>query len=141
MKTQAEFPLRIYYDASCPMCRSELHGLKSRDDADALELVDCSASGFTDVDLDAAGIPVDTAMNRIHARDAQGRWYDGVEVFELAYGAAGMTRTAKILGHPRLRPVLDRLYPVIGRNRGWLARLGLAPMLSKVLHRRGSTSR
>lgn len=136
MKPQAEYPLRIYYDASCPMCRSELHGLKSRDDADALHLVDCSASGFADADLDAAGIPVARAMDRIHARDAQGRWFDGVEVFELAYGAAGMTRTARILGHPRLRPLLDWLYPIIARNRSWLARLGLAPMLSRVLHRK-----
>lgn len=137
MRPQAQFPLRIYYDASCPMCRSELHGLKSRDENNALDLVDCSGPGFTDPDLDGQGIPVSTAMNRIHARDAQGRWFDGVEVFELAYGAAGMRRTAKVLGHPRLRPLLDRLYPLIARNRKWLSRLGLAPLLSRVLHRQG----
>lgn len=139
MTTQARFPLRIYYDASCPMCRSELHGLKSRDNDDALELVDCSGPGFTDPDLERQGISVDTAMARIQARDAQGRWFDGVEVFELAYGATGLRRTAKVLGHPRLRPLLDRLYPVIARNREWLSRLGLAPVLSKLLHRSART--
>lgn len=137
MKPHAEYPLRIYYDASCPLCRAEMQGLKTRDHAGALELVDCSGEGFADPDLQQAGIPVARAMERIHARDARGNWFDGVEVFSLAYGAAGMKRTARILANPVLRPVLEWFYPIIARNRKWFTRLGFAPFLTKALHRKG----
>lgn len=140
MKPQTEYPLRIYYDASCPLCRAELHSLKTRDEAEALELVDCSGSGFSDPDLQQAGIAVGTAMARIHARDAHGRWFDGVDVFQIAYGAAGMERTARVLGNRRLRPLLDRLYPVVAKHRHWLTRLGLAPVMAWVLRRRDGKS-
>lgn len=135
-KSDAHRPLRVYYDGSCPLCRTEMQGLKARDHAGRLELVDCSSPGFTDADLDAAGISVEHAMQRIHARDAHGRWFDGVRVFELAYGAAGMKRTAKALGNRRLRPLFDRLYPIVARNRRLLTRLGLAGLLGRVLRRR-----
>ncbi|MGY6519463.1 MAG: thiol-disulfide oxidoreductase DCC family protein [Lysobacteraceae bacterium] len=141
MSPDTTWPLTIYYDASCPLCRAELHGLKARDHDDRLRLVDCSAPGFHDPHLAAAGISVDTAMARIQARDADGRWFDGVGVFERAYAGAGLAWVARLLGLRWLRPVLDRAYPVVARNRGWLSKLGLAPVLGWAMRRgRGDTA-
>jgi predicted DCC family thiol-disulfide oxidoreductase YuxK len=134
----ATWPLRIYYDASCPLCREEMHALKDHDSAGCLALVDASAPGFTDPDLAAAGIPRADLMRLIHARDAAGRWFIGVEVFELAYAAAGLHGMAALWANPRLRPVWDRLYPWVARLRqplswlrlnrayGWLVRRAAA---------------
>jgi predicted DCC family thiol-disulfide oxidoreductase YuxK len=134
----ATWPLRIYYDASCPLCREEMHALKDHDAAGRLALVDASAPGFTDPDLVAAGIPRADLMRLIHARDAAGRWFIGVEVFQLAYGAAGLHGMAALWANPRLRPVWDRLYPWVARLRqplswlrlnrayGWLVRRAAA---------------
>ncbi len=130
----AAWPLVIYYDASCPLCREEMHALKAYDHAGRLQLRDASLPGFSDADLEAAGIGLPTLMRLIHARDAEGRWFRGVEVFELAYGAAGLDGIARLWAHPRLRPVWDRVYPWIARFRqplswlrlnrayGWLVR-------------------
>lgn len=121
----AAWPLVIYYDASCPLCREEMHALASHDREQRLRLVDASVPQFQDQDTAEAGLDAAALMRLIHARDAQGRWYRGVEVFELAYGAAGLSGIARIWGHPRLRPLWDRLYPWIARFRQPLSRLRL----------------
>lgn len=134
----AAWPLVIYYDASCPLCREEMAALKDCDDGDRLRLLDASAPGFSDAHLEAAAIDTCALMRLIHARDAGGRWYRGVEVFELAYGAAGLHGIAAVWAHPRLRPLWDRLYPWVARFRqplswlrlnrayGWLVRRAAA---------------
>ena len=35
------FPLTVFYDASCPLCASEMHALAARDREARLVLVDC----------------------------------------------------------------------------------------------------
>lgn len=119
------WPLRIWYDRSCPLCRAELHGLADYDARGRLELVDCSPPGFGDAELAAAGVTPARAMAFIHARDARGRWLRGVEVFEAAYAAVGLEGMARTFAHPWLRPLWDRLYPWVARHRQWLSRTGL----------------
>ena len=117
-----QYPLTVFYDASCPLCAAEMHALKSRDRDGRLELVDCSAPDF---DAGALGLPVTGAdlMERIHARDGDGRWLVGVDVFEAVYRAAGLRKAARLWGNRTLRPVLAALYPWIARNRQRLSRL------------------
>ena len=127
------FPLTIFYDASCPLCASEMEALKARDAAGRLSLVDCSGPEFDEDALLGDGLRRSDLMRLIHARDAHGRWYKGVEVFELAYGAAGLQRAAALWGHPRLVPWLERLYPWLARNRQRLSRLGLHRLVRLLL--------
>lgn len=119
------WPLRIYYDAACPLCAHELHALRDHDREGRLELRDCSSPDFRDADLDAAGLTPGLLMRRIHARDADGRWLVGIPVFEAAYGAVGIASVAALWGHRWLRPVWDRLYPWIADHRMQLSRLRL----------------
>lgn len=121
----AIWPLVIYYDASCPLCREEMHALKAHDGEHRLALVDASAPGFTDPELANANIGQDALMRLIHARDAAGQWFIGVPVFEQAFGAVGLHQVAALWGHPRLRPLWDRLYPWLARFRGPLSCIGL----------------
>jgi predicted DCC family thiol-disulfide oxidoreductase YuxK len=127
------FPLTIFYDASCPMCATEMRVLKSRDTQGRLNLVDCSAADFDESVL--AGMPIRRRdlMTLIHARDARGRWFVGIEVFEIAYRAAGLETLAGVWGSRRLRPLLRRLYPWIARHRQVLSRLGFNRLVRLVL--------
>lgn len=119
------WPLVIYYDASCPLCREEMSALTAHDAEARLQLVDASQDGFGDEHMRATGIDRVALMRLIHARDSEGHWYRGIEVFELAYGAAGLAGVAALLGHPKLRPLWDRLYPWVARFRQPLSRLRL----------------
>jgi len=123
MAAPARFPLTIFYDASCPLCAGEMHALKRRDAHGRLELVDCSAPDFDESVL--AGLPIkrEDLMTLIHARDAHGRWFAGIEVFELAYGAVGLDVMSGFWGSRMLRPVLNRIYPWVARHRQALSRL------------------
>lgn len=118
-------PLTVYYDASCPLCSSEMHALKARDTHGVLELSDCSAATFDDAACAREGVTREMMMKRIHARAQDGRWLSGLDVFEAAYRAAGFRFLARLAGSRRLRPLLDRLYPWIAANRNRLSRLGL----------------
>jgi len=111
------FPLTVFYDASCPLCASEMHALKARDADGKLELVDCSAPDFDEGILSGTTVKRSHLMTYLHARDAHGRWLIGVDAFQEIYGAVGLQRLAGLW--PRLR----RLYPWIARNRQRLSRL------------------
>ena len=131
------FPLTIYYDASCALCANEMHALKARDRIGRLILVDCSAPEFSQCGAASCGITRADLMAAIHARDARGRWLRGVDVFEHAYAAAGLSSMAKLWGHRLLRPLWDRVYPWVARHRQRLSRFGLPHVLRWVLRQGG----
>ena len=116
------YPITIYFDGSCKLCSSEINNLVARDQHGAILLVDCSPTDFDD-----RGLPAnrETMMNMIHARDAAGVWLRGVDVFIAAYRAADLNFMSRMLAHRWIKPVAERAYPWVVRNRFWLTRLGL----------------
>jgi predicted DCC family thiol-disulfide oxidoreductase YuxK len=107
------------------MCAGEMHALKRRDRDGRLALLDCSAPDFDEDALLGDGLRRRDLMELIHARDAHGRWFVGVDAFEVVYRAAGLETAARAWGSPRLRPLLTRVYKWIARYRQPLSRLGL----------------
>ena len=101
------YPLTIYYDASCPLCRAELETLSQRDAESLLQLVDCSAG-----DIALEGVTNDDMMARIHARDAAGRWLRGMDVFAAVYRAAGLFLLARIYRGPQSASAVRSPVPV-----------------------------
>lgn len=126
------YPITVYYDASCALCRAEVESMKARDAGDRLRLADCSATEF----VAPEGVSREALMSRIHARDANGAWLRGIDVFAEVYDAAGFRRLARIYRSRALRPLLDRAYPWIADHRQALSRLGLARVFGRV--QRGS---
>lgn len=129
------YPLRIYYDASCPLCRTEMHALKQYDTNQRLDLVDCSPLNFRDVFADSAGYCKSDMMRLIHARTADGQWLIGVAVFEAAYGATGIIGMQKMWGNKMLRPLWDCIYPWIADNRMFLSKLGVTRLFGWLVNR------
>lgn len=139
MKTTTKFcvPLTVYYDKSCPLCATEMDALQDLDWRGRLELVDCSAPGFEDRAAAGEGVTREAMMTRLHARDPEGRWLKGLDAFEAVYAAAGLDRAARLWAHPRLRPLLDRVYPWIARYRQPLSRLGLHRLVGPLIRAGG----
>ena len=126
----AAYPLTIYYDASCPLCAGEMGLLRQRDTRGQLVLVDASRPGFASP---LPGVSQAELLACIHARRADGQVVRGVDVFVLAYQAAGLNTVARTLRWPLLRPLLDAAYPWLARYRHrlprawvglWLRRMG-----------------
>jgi predicted DCC family thiol-disulfide oxidoreductase YuxK len=129
---QAAMPLTVYYDASCELCAGEIGMLAEGDRHGHLRLVDCSAPEFDDRGFQADGVTRDAMMAAIHARDANGRWYRGVDVFALAYAASGLPGIARFWASARLRPLFERGYPWVARHRRKLSRLGLPRLFNLI---------
>ena len=142
MNRPIRYPLSVFYDRSCPMCASEMHALRDLDAAGRIELIDCSAPEFSDEGFLAEGITRRALLERIHARDAYGRWLVGMDAFEAVYRAAGLEAPARMWGNPRLRPLFDRLYPWVARYRQLLSRLGMNALVRRLIrelaNRRGA---
>jgi predicted DCC family thiol-disulfide oxidoreductase YuxK len=118
LSADPRYPLTLYYDASCPLCLSEMRNLMLRNHWALLRFVDVSAPNF----VAPAGVTRTDLLSLMHGQTAQGQWLRGVAVFELAYRAAGLPQVSWVLGLRWLRPFANRLYPVIARYRHQLPR-------------------
>ena len=112
------YPLTLYYESACPLCLSEMTNLMLRNTQGLLQFVDVSAPDFQVPE----GVTREALLTLMHGHTANGEWLRGVTVFELAYRAAGLPQVSRLLSNRWLRPVADRLYPVIARNRHHLPR-------------------
>ena len=139
MNTRNKFcvPLTVYYDKSCPLCATEMEVLQRLDWRGRLKLVDCSAPDFDGSGPAKEGVTRAAMMTKLHARDPEGRWLVALDAFEAVYASAGLTGAARLWAHPKLRPVLDRVYPWIARNRQPLSKFGLHRLVGALLVRLG----
>lgn len=120
-----QYPLTVYFDASCPICHSEILNIKAHDNNGQLRLVDCSAPGFSDAPFRGEYVSRSDMMTRLHVRDSQGVWIKGTDAMERIYRTVGMQRMARLW---KRHALLGRLYPWIARNRQALSLTGI-PML------------
>jgi predicted DCC family thiol-disulfide oxidoreductase YuxK len=127
-----DYPLTIFYDASCPVCALEMDQLQSRGTAGRLVLVDMSAPGF-----DAAhyGLNLTEIDAVIHALRPDGSVVRGMGVLRLAYAAAGLGWVLRPTATAPLKPVFDAAYRVFARHRKPISR-ALAPLIDALRERR-----
>lgn len=119
------YPLTVYYDASCPLCNSEMMAIKSCDSENILRLIDCSTPAFDDSGLLGTDITRTDLMNCLHVLDSAGLWIKGVASFELLYRSVGLTGMARFWGSAHTRPFMEWLYPWVARHRQLLSKIGL----------------
>ena len=120
-----QFPLTVYFDASCRLCNSEIQTIKLHDVENNLILVDCSAEEFEGSLFKTEGVTRKEMMDQLHVRDSQGAWFKGVASFELLYRTVGLSTIANFWGGRYTRPLAELLYPWIARHRQVLSRTGL----------------
>lgn len=129
---RSDYPLTIFYDASCPVCALEMDHLRGRDTAARLIFVDMSAPGF---DAAPYGLSLSALDAVIHAVRPDGSVVRGMAVLRLAYAAAGLDWVLKPSTLRPLRPLFDAAYRVFARHRKSISR-ALAPFITTLRERR-----
>lgn len=107
------YPITVFYDRSCPLCRDEMHFLAARAGATRIRLADASADDF----VNDTGVDTTELMTRIHGRRADGTLISGMALLRAVYAAAGLRWVLQATGWPLLRPMFDRLYTWVAHNR------------------------
>jgi len=126
-----QYPLTVFFDASCGLCHNEMQNIKIHDSEQHLILMDCSAAGFDDRHYRVNGVTREAMMECLHVRNSQGVWSKGISAFELLYHTVGMPAMANFWGGRFTRPLMERVYPWIARNRQAISKMGL-PILFEV---------
>ena len=104
----------VFYDGACPVCLREVRMIRRLDRQGRVGFTDIAAPDF---EPDAAGIPMDDLMDRIHGRLPDGSVVTGVEVFRVIYTTLGFSWLVALTRLPGIRQVLDVLYRWFARNR------------------------
>ncbi|MBV8379264.1 MAG: DUF393 domain-containing protein [Paucibacter sp.] len=115
----ATYPLTLFYESACPLCKAEMSNLMLRNTEGLLRFVDVSAPGFKDC---PPGTTLTDLLSLMHGLTADGRVLRGVEVFRLAYSAVGIPQVAAITSLPLIKPLSEKLYACVARNRHRLPR-------------------
>lgn len=120
-KNSPHFPLRIFYDGSCPVCAAGIEHYVRKDHDGSLIPVDVSAPGF---DPAPFGISLEEFMYQLHAVDRSGRVFRGVEAFRAIWRAFPSSTLLGLCGAlislPLVNPLARLLYRTFAGLRGYL---------------------
>ncbi len=118
------YPLTLFYDSNCPICRFDVANLQARNQAGLLRFVDITTADF---DPSRYGLTLRDFESAVRAQCADGRMVAGMETVRLACRAAGLSWLVAPSAWGILRRPADALYTAFARNRlgigrrfGWL---------------------
>ncbi len=105
----------MLFDGACPLCRASAEGVRRRDPAGRVELVDLHEAGVSER---FPGINSAEAMRLMQAVDRRGRIYSGVD----AWARVGLSLPrwkwlAWLLLVPGIHLVAAQIYGWVARNR------------------------
>lgn len=121
MKKTPVFPLRVFYDGSCPVCTRGIEHYRHKDHDGRLIMVDISDPGF---DPAPFGLTLTEFMYQMHGIDRSGRVFRGVEAFWAIWQAFPTSTLLGLYGRlimlPLINPVARLCYRMFAGIRGYL---------------------
>ena len=118
MSVKGPWPLEVFYDGACPLCRREVEHYRRRDRAGRVKWVDIARPEFVAA---AVGLDPLRVQQVMHARTADGRVFTEVSAFVRiweALPARPLTRLARwVLKIPGMMWVAGVMYRLFARNR------------------------
>jgi predicted DCC family thiol-disulfide oxidoreductase YuxK len=106
--------VQVFFDGDCPLCTKEINMLRKLDRNDKIVFTDIAAEDFDTSQYDKSWREL---MERIHGREADGTWIEGVEVFRQLYSAVGFGWLMAITRVPGIKQLLDWMYVKFAKNR------------------------
>ncbi|MDT0501977.1 MULTISPECIES: DUF393 domain-containing protein [unclassified Halomonas] len=115
----ARAPVTLFHDGHCPLCQREVAWLARHPRRERVRLVDIQAANF---DAAPLGRSVAAMMGRLHLRDANGRWFVGMDASRALYAVLGYRRRVWISTLPGIGGLMDAGYYWFARRRLHLGR-------------------
>lgn len=102
-------PLKVYYDAACPICRRERRRYERlARQAHSVEWLDANSHEAV---LREHGVTVQEALLSLHVEDADGQLHRGMAAYSLLMRRIPLMRPlAALISWPVIRPVLTWWY-------------------------------
>ncbi len=117
---EAKPTMLIFYDGDCPLCCAKRDFLQRRDRKGVLQFSNIRALDFQPLE----NLPDrDVLAFEIHSVAPDGRVLRAMEVIREAYRMIGLGWLMAPTGWPLLRPLFDRLYTHVARNRHRYSRM------------------
>ncbi|WP_299231833.1 DUF393 domain-containing protein [uncultured Halomonas sp.] len=121
----ARAPVTLFHDGHCPLCQREVAWLTRHPRRERVTLVDIQAANF---DAAPLGRSVEAMMGQLHVRDADGRWFVGMDASRALYAVLGYRRLVWMSTLPGIGGLMDAGYRWFARRRlrlgRWLERQG-----------------
>ena len=123
MATETTYPLKVFYDGSCPLCRSKMEQYRLRGHEGRLVFVDVTAPEFDPVPY---AVPMSDFMYELHAIDGSGNLYCGVDAFRAIWRALPPSTWYGLLGFlislPLVHSAAGLIYRAVAGTRHLYAR-------------------
>lgn len=110
----AQKKLLILYDGNCALCCAKKDFLVRRDPRKQLDFADIRSADFHRLEIP---VSQEALEKEIHCLLPDGRILRAMDVIRAAYVKIGIGWLAAPTGWPLLRPIFDRLYQLVARNR------------------------
>lgn len=108
------YPLMVYFDGECPICRREIDLMKILNRSQRLGFIDFSTSEYRPTDQGLSQCDLGRA---IHARWSDGTFITGVEVFREMWEAIGFGLLSRLSRRPLINALLVKGYAWFAKNR------------------------
>lgn len=114
-----QYPLNVYFDGDCPICRREIDLMKMLNRKERLQFIDFATPAYR---------PTDHGLNQcdlgrvIHARWSDETIITGVEVFREMWEAVGLGFLSRLSRQPMINRILVKAYTWFAKNRLRLTR-------------------
>ena len=113
------YPITIFYDGACSVCTTDIGYYRSIADQRVL-FIDIAAADFNAEVFDKT---IDEFQKQLHARDADGHFFTGVEAFRQLWNALSSPfypLLSTFVGLPGIHLAARTSYAVFARFRHWL---------------------
>ena len=114
---EPRYPLTIYFDGACRVCSAEMEHYRRKEHGGRLLFVDISSPEFRPR---KPGPSLADFMARMHVQDAGGRFFTGVEAFQVIWRACPepwLHQAARLLNLPGIKQCARLGYALFARYR------------------------
>jgi predicted DCC family thiol-disulfide oxidoreductase YuxK len=119
MDEEPKYPITIFYDGACGICRREMENYRTKDKNTRLKFINANHPNF---DPKSEGLDPIKILDYIYAKDQNGKVVYGVDAFAWIWEACGYKFLPILVRLPLIRELARAFYRLFARYRYEISR-------------------